>query len=244
MADIIFHSGEIKVISRASAIATPRDLLTIQETSFDFKGDIKNLMGEGQFAVDSAVGSIEISMKCKNGQLNPTTFADIYFGKSIAQNGEMYVKAEPITVAAGTATLAGGALSAQDLGVYNSVTGLQYTRVANAPAAGQYVWGANGVLTFNVSENAQVLLASYIKTDNTTMQSFTANNELAGTTVTLEAFFHKKMRDGRQFNMHFYNVIIPSLNFAYKINDYTMPDFTMQAFADPVKGVYRTSWTK
>ena len=244
MADIIFHSGEIKVISRASAIATPRDLLTIQETSFDFKGDIKNLMGEGQFAVDSAVGSIEISMKCKNGQLNPTTFADIYFGKSIAQNGEMYVKAESITVAAGTATLAGGALSAQDLGVYNSVTGLQYTRVASAPTAGQYIWGANGVLTFNVSENAQVLLASYIKTDNTTMQSFTANNELAGTTVTLEAFFHKKMRDGRQFNMHFYNVIIPSLNFAYKINDYTMPEFTMQAFADPVKGVYRTSWTK
>lgn len=243
MADIIFHSGEIKVISRASAIATPRDLLTIQETSFDFKGDIKNLMGEGQFAADSAVGSIEISMKCKNGQLNPTTFADIYFGKSIAQNGEMYVKAESITVAAGTATLAGGALSTQDLGVYNSVNGLQYTRVASAPIAGQYIWGTNGVLTFNVSENAQVLLASYIKTD-TTMQSFTANNELAGTTVTLEAFFHKKMRDGRQFNMHFYSVIIPSLNFAYKINDYTMPEFTMQAFADPVKGVYRTSWTK
>ena len=244
MADIIFHSGEIKVISRASAIATPRDLLTIQETSFDFKGDIKNLMGEGQFAVDSAVGSIEISMKCKNGQLNPTTFADIYFGKNIAQNGELYVKAEPITVAAGTATLAGGALSAQDLGVYNSVTGLQYTRVATAPTAGQYIWGANGVLTFNVSENAQVLLASYIRNDTSTMQSFTANNELAGTTVTLEAFFHKKMRDGRQFNMHFYNVIIPSLNFAYKINDYTMPEFTMQAFADPVKGVYRTSWSK
>lgn len=244
MADIIFHSGEIKVISRASAIATPRDLLTIQETSFDFKGDIKKLMGEGQFAVDAAVGTTEISMKCKNGQLNPTTFADVYFGKTVAQNGESYVKGESITVAVGSATLAGGALATQDLGIYNSVTGVQYTRVASAPAAAQYVWGANGVLSFNTTENAQVLLASYIKTDTTTMQSFTATNELAGTTVTLEAFFHKKFRDGRQFNMHFYNVIIPSLNFAYKMNDYTMPEFTMEAFADPVKGVYRTSWTK
>lgn len=244
MADIIFHSGEVKVISRGSAIATPRDLLTMQETSFDFKGDIKKLMGEGQYAVDAAVGTTEISMKCKNGQLNPTTFADVYFGKTIAQNGELYVKAEPITVAAGSATLAAGALAAQDLGVYNSVTGIQYTRVASAPAAGQYVWGASGVLTFNTSENAQVLLASYIKTDTTTMQSFSTTNDLAGTTVTLEAFFHKKFRDGRQFNMHFFNVIIPNLNFAYKLNDYSMPEFTMEAFADPVKGVYRASWTK
>lgn len=244
MPDIIFHSGEVKIISRGSAIATPRDLLTIQETSFDFKGDIKKLMGEGQYAVDAAVGSTEISMKCKNGQLNPTTFADVYFGKAIANNGESYVKNEVITVAAGAATLAAGALTAQDLGIYNSVTGIQYTRVATAPAAAQYVFGANGALTFNSTENAQVLLASYIKNDTTTMQSFNTTNELAGTTVTCEAFFHKKFRDGRQFNMHFFNVIIPSLNFAYKLNDYLMPEFTIEAFADSVKGVYKASWTK
>ena len=241
---IIFHSGEVKIISRASAFPTPRDLLTIQETSFDFKGDLKKLMGEGQFAVDAAVGSTEVTIKCKNGQLNPTTFADVFFGRTIAQNGESYIKGETITVVTGAATLAGGAATTQDLGIYNSVTGIQYTRVAAAPAAAQYIWGANGALTFNVSENAQVLLASYIRNDTTTMQSFTATNDMAGTTVTLEAFFHKKFRNGGQLNLRFYNIVIPNLNFAYKLNDYTMPEFTMEAFSDPLRGVYRTSWTK
>jgi hypothetical protein len=244
MADIIFHSGEIKVIPRNTLTPTPLDLLTVQETSFDFKGDIKKLMGEGQYAYDAAVGTTEITLKCKNGQLNPKTFNDVFFGKTITQNGESYVKGEEITVAAAAATLTGGANTLQDLGIFNKNTGTQYTRVASAPAAGQYVWGAAGALTFNASENTQVLLASYIKTDTATMQSTIATNELAGTTITIEAFFHKKFRDGRQFNLHFYNIIIPSLSFAYKLNDYTMPEFTMEAFADPVKGVFRTSWTK
>ena len=61
---IIFHSGEVKVISRASPFSTPRDLLTIQETSFDFKGDLKKLMGEGQFAVDAAVGPDCADLRC------------------------------------------------------------------------------------------------------------------------------------------------------------------------------------
>lgn len=243
MADIIFHSGELIAIPRV-ANPTPRTIMTIQETSFDFKGDVKKLMGEGQYAVDAAIGSIEIGCKCKNGQLDLAAVNDLFFGKTIAANGEELVKNESITVAAGVATLAGGAQTVQDLGIFNAATGLQYKRVATAPTAGQYVWGASGALTFNVSENAQLLLASYLKNNTTTMQSISLTNDVAGTTTTIKGFFSKKFRDGRQLNIHLYNLIVPGINFGFKLNDYTMPEFSMEVFADPVLGVGKYSWTK
>ena len=244
MADIVFHSGKVIAIPKNIATPTPRQILTIQETSFDFKGDLKKLMGEGQYAVDAAIGSVEIGIKCKNGQLSAPAFNDLFFNKPVVNSGEVLVENESITVTAGAATLSAGALTLQDLGIFNAGTGLQYTRVASAPTASQYVWGANGALTFNTTENAAVLLATYIKNDTTTMQSFNATNDLAGTTVTLEAIFSKRMRDGRQFNLHFYNVIVPGLSFAAKLNDYVMPEFTMETFADPVKGVFKWSYGK
>lgn len=242
MPNILFHAGEIFVTSRASATPTPRKLLTVQETSFDFKGDLKQLMGEGQFAVDAVVGTTEISMKCKNGQLDPVVYNEIFFGKTAASAGESRVGPEERTITAGAITLLGGADVTQDLGIFNKLTGVQYTRVITAPAAGQYVWGAAGAVTFNASENTQVVLCNYVKND-VAMRSITAQNDPAGTTVTIEAFFAKRARDGGQFNMRFYNVIIPSLNWANKLNEYTLPEFTMQAFAHPTLGVYKTSWT-
>lgn len=243
MPDIVFHSGQLVAIPK-TANPTPKQIMTIQETSFDFKGDLKKLMGEGQFAVDAAIGTIEIGAKCKNGELDLATINDLFFGKTIVANGEELIRGETITVAAGAATLSAGALTLQDLGIFNSVTGKQYTRVATAPTAGQYVWGANGALNFNVSENAQVLLANYVRNNITTMQSMVLTNDVAGSTVTLQAMFSKKFRDGRQLNLRFYNVIVPGINFGFKLNDYTMPEFNMEVFADPVLGVGKYSWTR
>lgn len=244
MPEIVFHSGKLIAIPKNTATPTPRQLMTIQETSFDFKGDLKKLMGEGQYAVDAAIGSVEISLKCKNGQLNMRTVNELFFAKTIVGSGEEFVENEVITVAAGTATLTAGALTLQDYGVTNRVTGVQYTRVASAPAAGQYVFGAAGVLTFNTTENANALLVNYVKSNTTTLESFDLTNDVAGSTVTVEAFFHKKMRDGRQFNLHFYNLIVPSLSFAAKLNDYVMPEFTMEAFANAANVVGKYSFGK
>lgn len=244
MADIIFHSGKLIAIPKNVAVPTPRHIMTIQETSFDFKGDLKRLMGEGQYAVDAAIGSVEISLKCKNGQLNMRTVNELFFAKTVAASGEEFVENEQITVAAGAATLAGGAATLGDYGIFNKATGEQYTRVASAPAAKQYVFGASGALSFNVSENANVLLANYTKTNSTTMESIDLTNDLAGTTVTVEGLFHKKMRDGRQLNIRLYNLIVPSLSFAAKLNDYVMPEFTIEAFANTAGSVGKYSFGK
>jgi hypothetical protein len=243
MADILFHSSTLIAIPK-TANPTPREIMTIQESSFQFKGDVKKLMGEKQFAIDAAVGSQEVSIKCKNGQLNPQALNDLFFNQTIATGGEKYVEKEQVTVTGAAATVAGGANFLENLGLVNKATGKVYQRVASAPAAGQYTVGAAGAYTFNATENTNVLLISYVQTDATLSSSITMANQLAGTTVSLQAIFHKKYRDGRQLNLRFFNVICPSIDFGFKLNDYAMPDFTLEVFEDPISGqVFKKSWT-
>ncbi len=111
-----------------------------------------------------------------------------------------------------------GAFS-QDLGVYNSISGLWMTRVASSPAAGQYaVNTATGVYTVNAAQNGQLLKASYTYAyaSSSTGTSLAFSNQLMGSSVIFSVQLVNKFKgaDGvvRSLFLNFPAVQCPKLS--------------------------------
>ena len=116
----------------------PDPLRALQDVGVDFCFDTKLLYGSSQFALEQARGKAKIEIKAAVGRVDPNLFNNIFFGLATATGESLNSIDEAGDASAGTFTVANGATFSQDLGLYNTVTGLWMTRVASSPAAGQY----------------------------------------------------------------------------------------------------------
>jgi hypothetical protein len=102
-------------------------------------------------------------------KINARQFNDAFFGQTLATGEAVQVLDEgaptgtaipttpfQITVANSASMSAG--TPGVDLGVFNASTGIQMTRVAAGPTAGQYSFnGATGVYTFSSADNVSAV---------------------------------------------------------------------------------------
>src|ERR1700678_361897 len=141
---------------------TPTRFGRLQDVSVDFSYDQKLLYGSNQYALEQARGKAKIDLKATVGVVDPALFNNVYFGLTTATGETLNSVDEAATPSSATFTVANGATFSQDLGLYNTVTGLWMTPVAPAPALGQYaVNTTTGVYTVNTGQNGQLLRASY-----------------------------------------------------------------------------------
>lgn len=243
---ISFHSGVLFAKSTAANAASIR-VATLQETSFDFKASNKELFGENQFAEAIGRGNVKISGKAKTGRFNGALMNQVFFqqpSSSLLAQAKLMALDEPQTVATLTATTTNAANFLEDLGVQNASTGAQYTRVASAPAAGQYsVNEATGVYTFASGENGNNVLISYLyKTTATGAKTLSINNQPAGEAPTFRAIFSQKFQ-GKTLTLTLNALVAESLAFGFKAEDFSMPDFAFAAQADSLGVVGELSLT-
>jgi len=234
---IAFHSGSLFA---KSANATPIQVATLQEVSFDFKASNKELFGENQFAEAIGRGNVKISGKAKTGRFNGALLNQVFF----AQPGAAIVNQAKLLVLDEAGTVATAANFAEDLGVQLASTGEPYTRVASAPAAKQYaVNETTGVYTFNTSENGLAMRISYLhKTTAAGAGTVNINNQAAGEAPTFRAVFSQRFQT-RTITLILNAVVSESLGFAFKAEDFAMPEFAFAAQADSLGSVGELSMT-
>ena len=75
---LIFGSGNLYGVG-AAANSTPRKLGNLQDVSFDFSFDLKQMYGHNSFAVDMRRGKGKISGKAKSSLLNGAAVNDLFF---------------------------------------------------------------------------------------------------------------------------------------------------------------------
>jgi hypothetical protein len=218
---------------------TPYRLGVLQEASVDFKGDQKKLFGQKQFAVATARGKIDIEGKAKLAVFDAGMLSQLYFGQNAAsgltkisdQEGPTAIPTTPFQITVGQA-----ATYVRDYGVQFS-DGTQLTKVASAPAAGQYSvvesGGGKGVYTFASADNisAKSVLISYSYTVAGAGQSLAITNQLMGFAPELEMFLYNAFRTnfvGLKLN----DVTLIALNLATKQEDFWMLDVSFSANAD------------
>ena len=150
-----------------AAVANPTPLLfgTMQEAEIEIKRDLKQLHGQNQFPVKIAGGKGSINGKAKFATIFGAMLETIMFGQSASSGIQASVydtvgAVIPATPYQVTPTPPSSGTWLKDQGVIDAATGRPMTRVASAPAAGQYSVAA-GVYTFAAADAAKTVYINY-----------------------------------------------------------------------------------
>ncbi|WP_182180529.1 hypothetical protein [Methylobacterium radiotolerans] len=233
-----FGSGVLIGTRTDIANATPVNFGLVQEVTMDETATIKELYGQQQHPLAIARGTIKTTGKAKVARISGLAMASLFYGVTPVPGQVMTAFGESGTIPAGapyTVSVANAATAADDLGVLNALTGLPFTKVASAPAAGQYSV-AGGVYTFAAADQGKLLLLNYTYALTGSGQHFTVTNQLLGTTPTFAAQFYTTFQ-GNAVNVRFNNCTSSKLGFGTKLEDFVMPEFDFSVFADAAGNV-------
>lgn len=229
----MYSFGSGNLFALVGALPVARKFGALQEISVDFSVNLKPLYGQKQFPLTVARGQGKIECKAKFGRLNGAMLNDLFFGGSNATGTKIQVNEEPGTVPGSstyTVTVANSANFDEDLGVTNATTGIPFTRVAASPAAGQYTVAA-GVYTFAAADANALVLIDYTYTSASLGNLTTINNQLTGV-ATPFAVSLAMSYESKPMYLKLLKCVSSKLTMATKLEDFTIPDFDFQAFAN------------
>lgn len=229
--DYKFGSGVLIGTRTDQATPTPHMFGILQEAAVEFSFSNKQLMGQYQFPVAVARGAGKISGKAKFANINANMLNDLFFQSTVAANERRIAISESGQVASNTFTVANSATFLSDQGVFNTVTSRFMTRVASAPAAGQYSVSA-GVYTFAAGDSNPLVYITYEYSFTTTVgKTLSIGNSLLGINPTFSVALAQTF-NGRQMNIKLNSCTSSKLSLATKLEDFLIPDFDFEAQAD------------
>jgi hypothetical protein len=220
----------------AIAVPSPVQFGVCNEIGLDISADTKMLYGNQQMPVAIGRGKMKIGLKIKAAQVNGTTFNSFFFGQTLVSGVLANVwdrtgTAIPTTPYTITPTVPGAATWATDLGVVNT-NGSPLTRVASAPATGQYTATA-GVYGFAAADVGLVVYISYQYTATSAIAKKSSLVSLAmGATPTFRTDVLMTSANGKQMVWTFPNCVASKLSLATKLDDFTIPEIDADVFAD------------
>ena len=212
---------------------TPLKFGTLQDVSLDISGDVKQLYGQKQFPEAVARGKCKITGKAKFANINGKTFNDLFFGQNVVVGMKKVSldEAGQITTGAVTVVNNGSTVFVQDWGVRYSATGLPLTKVTATPAVGQYSVSSTGVYSFNTGENGTNVLISYTFNAPASGVQVNVTNQLMGFAPTIQVLL-ETVYNLNQFSVLLYSVVASKLSFTTKQEDFIIPEFDFEAFAN------------
>lgn len=226
------------VLGNTIAVPTPVAIAVLQDVSVDFDFEKKTLHGEKQFAIAIARGKAKISWKAKSGDFNGAALGSLLLGSQPTASRKAMVidGAYTVPAAAGPYTIdiapPDTGVFVANLGVISALTGVPLTRVASAPATGQYSLTGD-VYTFAAADASAPVLISYeySVTSSSTSQLFSITNQLMGFTPSFSAIFYNQFA-GKTLAMKLNANVMGKLALPFKSDDFTMNDMDAEAHAD------------
>lgn len=223
--------------SAGNAISNPSPIQfgVLQDVSLDISFENKLLHGSNQFPVAVGRGKGKVSGKAKNAQINGALWNSLFFGQTLNPGilGDVYDTAGatiPGTPYQITPTVPSSGTWSADLGVRNAI-GLPMTRVASSPATGQYSVAA-GVYTFAAADTGLKVFISYQYTaSSTSAKNSTVVNQPMGYAPAFRCDLLLPYA-GKQLVLTLPQCISTKLSLATKQDDFSMPEFDFEAFAD------------
>jgi len=216
----------------AIANPTPVQLGVLQDLSLDISFDTKQLYGQNQFPVAVGRGKGKMSGKAKLAQLNGLTISQLMFGQTLSNGilSDVYDTTGVTVALTVTPTVPSSGTWTADLGVRDS-NGLPFTRVASAPAVGQYSVSA-GVYTFNASDVGKTVFINFQYTATSTVaKKQTVLSLPMGYAPTFKADIFVPFQ-GKSLLVTIPQCIASKFSFATKQDDFLVPDFDFEGFAD------------
>ncbi|MEW6563319.1 MAG: hypothetical protein AB1400_08840 [Pseudomonadota bacterium] len=245
-AGVLFARQLTDASGTAIANPTPIEFGVLQDVTLDVSFDLKQLYGQNQFPVAMARGKGKITGKAKAAEINGGLLNGILFGQTLATGLVGVFKATSTTTVAATITVAPPAAGTyqKDLGVYSATDGKPYTRVASAPALDQYtVNEATGAYTFNTGDIGALVYIDYSYTAAAGGVKSTVVNLPMGYTPTFSIDLNLDY-NGKKATIQLPNCTSDKVGIATKLEDFMIPEFSFQAFADAMGNVMTYSFTE
>jgi hypothetical protein len=245
---ILWGTPTTDAAGNAIAVPTPVQFGTLQEVSLDINFENKTLHGQSQFPVAVGRGKGKVTGKAKFAQMNGLLINSLFFGQTQTAGiindvydttGAAIPASSPYTI---TPTIPNSGTWSQDLGVRDS-NGLPMTRVASAPATGQYSVAA-GVYTFASADQGKTVYVNYQYTATSTSA---VKSNIVNVPMGYAPAFRVDLLmpyQGKNMVWTLPNAISTKLTLATKLDDFTMPEFDFEGFADGAGNVLSYSVTE
>ncbi len=248
MSQYVFGSGILwsrpLTDANGNAIANPTPVRfgALQDISLDVSWDTKMLHGQNQFPIAVGRGKGKVTGKAKAAQLNGSLLNSIVFGQTLSNGiiSDVYdttgaaIPATPFQI---TPTPPNSGVYSKDLGVLNA-SGVPMTRVASAPVSGQYsVNETTGAYTFAAADTLLVVYINYQYTaTSTSATKSTVKNLPMGYAPTFSVDLYMPYQ-GKSMIMTLPNAISSKMAIATKLDDFMIPEFDFEGFADSAGNV-------
>ncbi|MBR8248693.1 hypothetical protein [Burkholderia cenocepacia] len=235
MSQYAFGAGSFWGVQTGNANPTPNRFGALQSADISFDATVKELFGSYQLPLAIGRGTMKVTGKAQAGQFQGRVLSDLFFGISKSVGQTLVADNEAGTVPGTgpyTVTVANSTGWVTDLGVKYTATGLPLTRVASAPAVGQYAVAA-GVYTFAAADTGLAVAISYTytPTSNTVGETVTMTNQLLGTAPAFKSVVSQVFNSER-VTLTLNQCVSTKYTFSTKLEDFNIPEFDFSAFVD------------
>ena len=143
-----------------------------------------------------------------------------------------------------TYTVVNGAAGITDYWVQDLTSGIQMTRVASAPAVGQYVVvPATGVYTFNAADNGHNLSFTHTYTSASVGKSVDILNVPGSIVTGVQLVGVAPPNNGKPCGVKLWNAYFDDYSLDFKSDDFTKKSVSFFGAEDPTTGKILTQWT-
>lgn len=243
MSQFVFGTGSLwgtqtqDAYGNTIANLTPLKFGEVQDVGIDMSRDIKLLHGQLMMPVAVGGGKMKIDVKAKFARIMGRLFSDLFFGQSITGGTLTGVVNDttgatiPATPYQITVVPPSSGTYVRDLGVIDA-NGLPYSRVASAPATGQYSVTAGGQYTFAAADTGKQVFISYTYTATSANAKVISLVNLPMGYIPTFGMDLAVSFGGKQMNWRFPNCAAGKLSFDPKQDDFTQLDMDIAVFAD------------
>lgn len=238
-AGVLFGTPAFDATGAAVANPSPIQFGVLQDVTVDESWETKELYGANQFPVAVGRGKGKITLKAKAANFNAELLNTFLYGLSLTSNYEAIYNdltgtAIPTSPYQVTPSVPGptGAWVA-DLGVVSAVNGVPYTRVgtASTPTGGQYNV-ASGVYTFASQDQAKTAFISYIYSASVASgRKIAVTNQPMGVMPVFTCDLQTQYL-GKTLYVRYPNCIASKFTRDFKNDDFAIPEFEIDCFAD------------
>lgn len=222
----------------SGANPTPVQLALARDLTFEYTEELKPLPGNYGFAKDMGRAKRTASVKAKYVYWQAAGVAALLSGSTSAAGVKLMAVDETAAIPTTpyTVTVTNSAQFDTDWGVVDRTTGLQLTRVASAPATGQYSVAA-GVYTFAAADTGHNVAITYSYSAASTGKTITMSNQIMGpATGFVVGGVSGPGSSSRFAGFKLYNAFSSGLTLALKAEDWPEMDVSFDAAEDTTTG--------
>lgn len=223
---------------------TPIRLAGLQDVTIDFKGNIKELYGQNQFALATAKGQVKVTGKAKFANISVSAYNTLFFGQEKVESGQIKFRDNHILKIPDTGDMEidipmpAGESTAKwhsDMGIIDAATGKIFTRIdkTGTPAALEYkIDDEDGTYTFSADDKEKTIYVSYLYEVKGKGKTLTLYNQQTGLAPTFKGIFTGQF-SGKQLLMILNACTSNSLKMIdTKLEDFSVPEMEFSASVD------------